>query len=127
MLPSGGDRQDAGTWVNISGTGRVRGGGGQEKIMTGRGLEFLLKSGIRRNGEISRQCLIFRNPKRGLSQESRGGNVNGQLLHALKLPTTPIWVLTVSDETKRATFEVTKVPQFKTSGQKVVSETILFF
>ena len=64
---------------------------------------------------------------KGGSQESRGGNVNGQLLHALKLPTTLIWVLTVSDETKRATFEMTKVPQFKTSGQKVVSETILFF
>ena len=90
--------------------------------MIGRGLGILLKSGIRRNGEINRQCLIFRNPKikgfKGGSQESRGGNVNGQLLHALKLSTTPIWVLTVSDETKRATFEMTKVPQFKTSGQK---------
>ena len=54
----------------------------------------------------------------GGSQESRGGNVNGQLLHALKLSSTPIWVLTVSNETKRATLEMTKVPQFKTSGQK---------
>ena len=55
---------------------------------------------------------------KGGSQESGGGNGNGQLLHALKLSTTPIRVLTVSDETKRATFEMTKVPQFKTSGQK---------
>ena len=54
----------------------------------------------------------------GGSQESRGGNVNGQLLHALKLSTTPIWVLTVSNETKRATLVMTKVRQFKTSGQK---------
>ena len=62
MRPSRGDRQGAGTWVNSQGTGRVD-GGGQEKIMTGRELEILLKSGIRRNGEINRQCLIFRNPK----------------------------------------------------------------
>ena len=39
--------------------------------MTGRGLEILLKSGIRRNGEINRQCLIFRNPKRGLMEEAK--------------------------------------------------------
>ena len=55
---------------------------------------------------------------KGGSQESSGGNGNGQLPHALKLSTTPIRVLTVSDETKRATFEMTKVPQFKASGQE---------
>ena len=57
--------------MNSSGTGWVRGGGGQEKVMTGRGLEILLKSGIRRNGEINRQCLIFQNPKRGLMEEAK--------------------------------------------------------
>ena len=57
--------------MNSSGMGRVREGGGQEKIMTGRELEILRKSGIRRNGEINRQCLIFRNPKRGLREEAK--------------------------------------------------------
>jgi len=56
--------------VNSSGMERVR-GGEQEKIMTGRELEILRKSGIRRNGEINRQCLIFRNPKRGLREEAK--------------------------------------------------------
>ena len=55
---------------------------------------------------------------KGGSQESSGGNGNGQLPYALKLSTTPIRVLTVSDETKRVTFEMTKVPQFKTFGQE---------
>ena len=55
---------------------------------------------------------------KGGSQEGSGGNGNGQLPYALKLSTTPIRVLTVSDETKRVTFEMTKVPQFKTFGQE---------
>ena len=65
---------------------------------------------------------------KGGSQESSGGNGNGQLPHALKLSTTPIRVLTVSDETKRATFEMTKVPHANSRhpDRKIVSETILF-
>ena len=92
--------------------------------MTGRELEILRKSGIRRNGEVNRQCLIFRNPKRGLREEAKkvvagmGMDSYPMPSKVLKLSTTPIRVLTVSDETKRATFEMTKVPQFKTSGQE---------
>ena len=70
--------------MNSSGVGRVR-GGGQEKIMTGRELEILRKSGIRRNGEVNRQCLIFRNPKRGLREEAKKG-VAGMGMDSYPMP-----------------------------------------
>ena len=54
--------------MNSSGMGRVREGGGAGEDHDG---EILRKSGIRRNGEINRQCLIFRNPKRGLREEAK--------------------------------------------------------
>ena len=48
--------------------------------MTGRELEILLKSGIRRKGEINRQCLIFRNPKRGLREEAKKAGAGTQII-----------------------------------------------
>ena len=117
-------------WIARGWEGYGRGGGGQEKIMTGRELEILRKSGIRRNGEINRQCLIFRNPKRGLREEAKKV-VAGTGMDSYPMPSNfpphPSEFLQFLMRRKEPLLRWPKFPNSRHPDRKIVSETILFF